>query len=485
MTYTYDALNRLATAQATSAAWGQSYTYDGFGNLTDQNVIAGSAPMFHAVYNPLTNNDSCADANGNETCFGGLSGYGYDVENRLRNDNNGFFKFSYAPGNKRIWRGDGTGGNGGMVLTSDEVAFWGVSGQKLATYQLVVTEGTSQSPSASMFANQTGTNYYFGGKLIKNASGYLATDRLGSIGKYYPYGQEKGTGNPATGEKFTGYFRDGETGLDYADQRYHNPGAGRFMTPDRYTNSAGPTDPGSWNRYAYTRGDPVGRIDPSGTCDILPGGGDDCEPDVCDPNDPETYQFCDLGPPPPPSPPTTTPPPPCWTNWGDIYSTLNSIGQNIDEIAATVVNNAGELAGLTSLISATVSEEFTSIVLYEESSSAPPSGPDFVGGHFNLIIPTSQLTGIFGGASSPDYASFGAAFGGRIDGTRQPAVYGNAAQGNYTLHSKQHGNNSSGSYSAHFDKYNPGDVVGTIQHFFGDVFAGHIGSPCLDPAWQQ
>ena len=126
VTYTYDALNRLATAQATSAAWGQSYTYDGFGNLTDQNVIAGSAPMFHAVYNPLTNNDSCADANGNETCFGGLSGYGYDVENRLRNDNNGFFKFSYAPGNKRIWRGDGTGGNGGMVLTSDEVAFWGV-----------------------------------------------------------------------------------------------------------------------------------------------------------------------------------------------------------------------------------------------------------------------------------------------------------------------------------------------------------------------
>ena len=262
VTYTYDALNRLATAQATSAAWGQSYTYDGFGNLTDQNVIAGSAPMFHAVYNPLTNNDSCADANGNETCFGGLSGYGYDVENRLRNDNNGFFKFSYAPGNKRIWRGEGTGGNGGMVLTSDEVAFWGVSGQKLATYQLVVTEGTSQSPSASMFANQTGTNYYFGGKLIKNASGYLATDRLGSIGKYCPFGQEKGTGNPATGEKFTGYFRDGETGLDYADQRYHAPGVGRFMTPDPYMARGGgdaddPGNPGSWNRYAYVQGDPI------------------------------------------------------------------------------------------------------------------------------------------------------------------------------------------------------------------------------------
>jgi RHS repeat-associated protein len=65
----------------------------------------------------------------------------------------------------------------------------------------------------------------------------------------------------------SGYFRDAETGLDYAMNRYHNPGTGRFMTPDPYMNSAGPTDPGSWNRYAYTRGDPVNRIDSNGTCD--------------------------------------------------------------------------------------------------------------------------------------------------------------------------------------------------------------------------
>ena len=39
--YTYDALNRLASAETTSGSpqWGQSYNYDGFGNLTDQNVI--------------------------------------------------------------------------------------------------------------------------------------------------------------------------------------------------------------------------------------------------------------------------------------------------------------------------------------------------------------------------------------------------------------------------------------------------------------
>ena len=43
--YVYDVLNRLASAGATSGtAWGQAYTYDGFGNLTGEIVTAGSAP---------------------------------------------------------------------------------------------------------------------------------------------------------------------------------------------------------------------------------------------------------------------------------------------------------------------------------------------------------------------------------------------------------------------------------------------------------
>lgn len=55
------------------------------------------------------------------------------------------------------------------------------------------------------------------------------------------------------------------------DQRYHAPGVGRFMTPDRYIASIGLEDPGSWNRYAYVRGDPVNRIDPWGLADCAVG----------------------------------------------------------------------------------------------------------------------------------------------------------------------------------------------------------------------
>src|SRR4029079_17410059 len=46
--YTYDALNRLASAQTTQTGgtqWGQSYTYDGFGNLTDQTAMGWSGPI--------------------------------------------------------------------------------------------------------------------------------------------------------------------------------------------------------------------------------------------------------------------------------------------------------------------------------------------------------------------------------------------------------------------------------------------------------
>jgi RHS repeat-associated protein len=223
--------------------------------LTNQTVTKGTAPSLNVSYNPATNRQTgdCADANGNlnsaPNCY--LQAMYYDVENRVvRNGGSTLaWAYSYAPGNKRVWRGawDGNG-----TQTVDEVTFWGVNGQKLTTYAL-------QLDSGQFIATPTGNNYYFGGKLIKNATGYVTPDRLGSLGKYFPYGQERPSATTDGKEKFATYFRDSETGLDYAQNRYHQPGMGRFMTADPYQASAGPGDPGSWNRYAYTRGDPVNR----------------------------------------------------------------------------------------------------------------------------------------------------------------------------------------------------------------------------------
>ena len=111
--------------------------------------------------------------------------------------------------------------------TEDEITvLWSITGQKLATYN-VTTSGST------IYATQSATNYYFGAKLIKNNNGWVYADRLGSIGKFYPYGIERPSATTNGTETFTGYFRDSETGNDYADQRYISPGYGRFVTPDR------------------------------------------------------------------------------------------------------------------------------------------------------------------------------------------------------------------------------------------------------------
>src|ERR1019366_8724030 len=236
-------------------SWGQSYSYDGFSNLTAQTVTAGSAPAYQVTVDGATNHVGGEDVNGN--AGGGNCTYGYDYEHRLTTSGCGSvysfpYWYSYGPGNRRVYRGVTPDGSGNWA--TDEVTFWSVAGTRLATYQISVLAGNGpQNPPQIQFI-QTSTRNYFGGKL-------LGGDVRGSWGKFYPYGQEKPSATTNGSEKFTGYLRDSETGLDYADQRYHNPGTGRFLTPDHYQASVGPADPGSWNRYAYTRGDPATRVD--------------------------------------------------------------------------------------------------------------------------------------------------------------------------------------------------------------------------------
>jgi RHS repeat-associated protein len=180
-------------------------------------------------------------------------------------------RYSYAPGKKRVWRGVGTPNGTGQWSTSDVITFWSVNGQKLAEYAVTATQGccggTDYYIAPQYYVTQTSTNYYFGSKLIKNGNGdnWVYSDRLGSIGKFYPYGIERTSPLPQNGtEKFTGYFRDAESGNDYAGQRYTSPGMGRFITPDRGTGGARPSNPGTWNLYAYSGGDPINNIDPLG-----------------------------------------------------------------------------------------------------------------------------------------------------------------------------------------------------------------------------
>jgi RHS repeat-associated protein len=69
---------------------------------------------------------------------------------------------------------------------------------------------------------------------------------------------------PEVQQDYTGYYRDDESGLEYAKARYYNPQHGRFTSVDPMTASATVRNPQSFNRYSYVLNSPYKFTDPLG-----------------------------------------------------------------------------------------------------------------------------------------------------------------------------------------------------------------------------
>jgi RHS repeat-associated protein len=263
VTYTYDSLNRLTAAATADSLWGNAYTYDGWGNLLSKTVTKGTAPTYSTTINPANNGGP-----GQEVPSINMD---VDVERRILASNGYAPYWSYDPGGKRIFKESPKipGSPDPNAHATCEFYFYGITGQKLATYTCQYAEW--DGGDGSFGATLASRNEYFAGKPLKLNGVAVRTDRLGSVRwngdgehfNYYPYGEERGS--TANGrEKFGTYYRD-STGPDYADQRYYDPTAGRFTTPDRYQNGVGFRNPSGWNRFAYSIGDPINFRDPQGT----------------------------------------------------------------------------------------------------------------------------------------------------------------------------------------------------------------------------
>jgi RHS repeat-associated protein len=152
---------------------------------------------------------------------------------------------------------------------------------------------------------------YLNGSLLaeyENSTTYFAhLDHLGSTRlltgvnqaiaqnlDYLPFGELISSDSGITTHKFTGDERDSETGVDHTWFRQYSFSYGRWMTPDPAGLAAvDPTNPQSWNRYAYVLNNPLNYIDPTGMCPpvfddgcdagpggpIGPGGGTTCMED--------------------------------------------------------------------------------------------------------------------------------------------------------------------------------------------------------------
>ena len=265
-------LKRLTSATATTnsssyyPAWSEQFAYDGFGNLTSKTMNGTQQSI--AVNSPTNQLSSAAyDANGNMLTGSGAT-LTYNEDNRMSSatvTGGGMEYYYYTPDGKRFWR----------QMTDGSIRFtlWGAQGEQLGVYYGDDAPISPQTMSVFfsgrlIYQGQThyGTGYGPQPYQYGNVPGFVLPDRLGSNdsgGMMYPYGETPGVAGQDQVE-FATYNRDSYTRFDNAVNRVYNSFAGRFNTADPYKASAGPSDPGTWNRYSYTAGDPVNRIDPRG-----------------------------------------------------------------------------------------------------------------------------------------------------------------------------------------------------------------------------
>jgi RHS repeat-associated protein len=273
VTYQYDSLNRLISASA--SGWSEAYGFDGFDNLTSK--TGANAPALSVVVDTTTNRIQGVYGLAYDPQLGnvinmpnGPSSYfilAYDAENRLTSQSmtnppqgTPSYTYAYDGKNKRIWSWTGSLDPYGWLNASGYSMFlYGLGGQRLGTYQInVFNQGTTSDPNLTLQSTLVTSDLFFGSRRV------AVQDRLCSVGNYFPYGESRPGTNPLDTWRFATYWRDSSTSLDYADQRYYSNQFGRFLSPDPARGSAGPNDPGSWNRYAYVTGDPINSNDPTG-----------------------------------------------------------------------------------------------------------------------------------------------------------------------------------------------------------------------------
>ena len=257
--YTYDALSRLKTAGETSA-WNQTFDYDRYGNRAVQTGSHIPNPMFTpqslSDFSASNNRIIAAgyeyDAAGNMTRDVSGRIFGYDAENHQINFNN-LVAYSYDGDGKRVKKTESA---------NTTVFVYDAFGQLTAEYESAgeATEGTQYLTSDHLGSTRA----------VTDASGTVK-QRI----DYLPFGEELGTGigvrTAAMGygvsdelrQKFTGYERDNESGLDFAQARYFGSFFGRFTSPDPFGGKI--LDPQSLNRYTYTLNNPFRYTDPTGS----------------------------------------------------------------------------------------------------------------------------------------------------------------------------------------------------------------------------
>jgi RHS repeat-associated protein len=254
-TYSHDDLVRI-TSDNCGSGWSQTFSYDAFGNISKSGTVS-----FLPTYSSSTNRMTLI----------GSSVPTYDANGNVTND----FANTYSwDSNSRPVTIDGVGitydALGRMAEQNNSGTYsqivYGPVGMKLAILQGATLQKAfiPLTGGSSAVYNASGLAYY-------RHSDWLGSSRLASTpsrtvyfdGAYAPFGEpyaQSGTSDLS----FTGMNQDIASNVyDFAAREYGVQG--RWPSPDPAgIGSASPADPQTWNRYAYTRNNPLQLIDPTG-----------------------------------------------------------------------------------------------------------------------------------------------------------------------------------------------------------------------------
>jgi RHS repeat-associated protein len=320
--YTYDSTSRLKQADEKpqgytqtdcnnnpGKCWQQTFTYDRYGNrnfdeanTTTLTKSCGTSPNFtvcpvdRKVQNPeiLTSNnrikgdqdgdyidDYTFDSAGNTTKGPG-STFVYDGDNNqveIWNGTQRVGEYWYDGEGKRVKKKAYQNGQ----VTETTVFVYDASGRLVGEYSTLL----NPSPQVSYL-----TEDYLGSPRINTNENGAVISRH----DYRPFGEEISSSQRASTlgytaddnrKQFTGYERDDESGLDFAQARYSNSTLGRFTSPDpfkivaevqqdddkkaRSKLAAYLSKPQQWNRFVYTINNPLKYTDPTGEVIYLTG----------------------------------------------------------------------------------------------------------------------------------------------------------------------------------------------------------------------
>jgi RHS repeat-associated protein len=273
--YSYDTVNRLTAASESTGGggaqnWSRTHNYDAFGNMWISSATGQmpgmNAPTAQSSLNAATNQlagpPGMYDAAGNLQMVMGTT-YSYDAENRVTqtqatvNGSPMVNSYSYDGEGRRVVRTPDTG-IGTVWYVYDAM------GNLAAEYD-------SKTDSPNLVTQFVTTDHLGSTRAVADGSGNLI-----DCHDYLPFGEEisQTTGNrpgcyasgtsDAIAQKFTGDERDSETQEDFFKARYFSGPEGRFRSIDPIGIPDDVGDPQGWNKYTYTRNNPLLFTDTSG-----------------------------------------------------------------------------------------------------------------------------------------------------------------------------------------------------------------------------